>query len=289
MPQLAPRWIRTSVEAAQTARTIQQQISPNDEVVASHARLVGRFADRASVYSLWAIAPYRAMSTWSIRRLPYEGINVESVNKSLAILDAARERLSRDVTHQRDGVWWFTVDCESVFSSSYCPRLQRRSGLGMLREGRRPVVTGPLHGGTPTGGFRRGYVVSRAYWRARRGTTSRARDTHSRRACSGIFEVWGDHDARTASSASRFRPGQAVASPFRSGISIAAQPSRDDGRGLRDRSVRGARSTTTSTSASSATAAVPLNVYRVGMRGLCPVPRPSLTSLHFEIWKSTGK
>jgi uncharacterized membrane protein len=189
MPQLAPRWIRTSVEAAQTARLIQQQISPSDEVVASHG-LVGRFADRASVYSLWAIRTIpRDADVVQFVVSPYEGINVESVNKSLAVLDALANVYHATLRLQRAGVWWFTVDLNQSSSRFAIPSAANDvPAWACFGKAATPYVSGPPAGWHAVGDMRRGYVVSRAYWRAAAGNYVASADLSSRR--NVTFEVW---------------------------------------------------------------------------------------------------
>ncbi len=189
MPQLEPRWIRTSAAAAETAGTIQHRISATDEVVASHG-IVGRFSDRASVYSLWALRTVpRDADVVQFVVSPYDGINVETVNKSLAILDALANVYHATLRYQRDGVWWFTVDLSQSLSSFQLPSgSDDVPGWGCYGKAGAPVVTGPPAQWHATGGFRRGYVVSRAYWRARAGNYVASADIAP--AGPVIFEVW---------------------------------------------------------------------------------------------------
>ena len=189
MPQLEPRWIRTSVEAAQTARAIQRQIGPNDEVVASHG-LVGRFADRASVYSLWAIRTIpRDADVVQFIVSPYEGINVESVNKSLAVLDALANVYHATLRLQRAGVWWFTVDLSQSSSRFAVPSASNDvPAWACFGKAASPYLAGPPAGWHAAGGMRRGYVVSRAYWRAPAGNYLASADLSAR--SNVIFEVW---------------------------------------------------------------------------------------------------
>ncbi len=189
MPELPPHWVRTSSAAAASAESAWKGIAPGDEVATSHG-LIGRFADRASAYSLgWVFIVPRESENVQFVIAPYEGINVESVNRSLAALDVLVNKYGATLRSYQNGVWWLTIGKDNHDTQFVLPEgsddipAWPATGLAGI-----PVVTGPPATWHAHGGYRRGYVMTRAYWRKRAGNYVASVDVAAQ--APGILEVW---------------------------------------------------------------------------------------------------
>jgi predicted membrane protein DUF2079 len=189
MPQLEPHWIRTSAAAAVTARSIEDQIAPQDEVVASHG-LIGRFANRAFVYSLWSLPVVpRDADTVQFVIAPYEGINVESVNKSLASLDVLVREYGAIVRLHENGVWWLTINLAQSATDFALPSgADEVPAWACAGPAGTAVIAGAWVFWYAAGGKEPGYVVARAYWRERAGDYLASADVDAHGPA--MFEVW---------------------------------------------------------------------------------------------------
>jgi hypothetical protein len=193
---------------------VKGAIGPKDEVIASQG-VVGRFADRASVYSLWSIYTIpRDADTVQFIVSPYYGVNVESVNRSLAALDTITH-YGASLSGHGDGIWWFTVDLNSSVSAFRLPEGAFDVPAWASPDvAGRSVVDGPPATWHTAGGNRPGYAVSRVYWRARAGNYEASADleTHG----PALVEVW---DATTDQLLTRayvpVGPRRRVFLPFR--------------------------------------------------------------------------
>jgi uncharacterized membrane protein len=189
MPELVPHWIRTSEAAAATALSIESQIAPTDEVVASHG-MIGRFASRAYAYSLWSlpIVPRDADNVQFVIA-PYEGLNVESVNKSLASLDVLVKDYGAIVRMHENGVWWLTINLAQSASDFAIPSgADDVPAWACTGPAGTAVTEGPWVFWYAAGGKLPGYVVARAYWRERAGDYLASADINARGPA--MFEVW---------------------------------------------------------------------------------------------------
>jgi uncharacterized membrane protein len=166
MPALWPHWIRTPAATALAFTRIKRQIAPTDEVVATQG-LVGRFADRASIYSVWYTRRVpRDADVVQFVIDPFDGVNVESVNHSLAVLDALVNRFNARVRLHDHDAWWLTVglqNADAVYDLP--PGAISVPAWACSASAAEPRTDGPASDWRAYSDHRRGYVVSRDYWR----------------------------------------------------------------------------------------------------------------------------
>jgi hypothetical protein len=189
LPQLYPHWIRTSAATAAVISRVENEMDPSDQVVTTQG-IIGVFAGHREASSLWfgdRPVPWRGERIDFVL-VPYEGINVEPVNRSLAAIDSLIHRYHADIRLYDRGVWWLTV------TGTPGGQLNLPAGADDVPAW---ACTGPAGVtdlfGTPAqwnsyAKNSRGYVVARAYWRERFGNFRASADLVT--SSPAILEVW---------------------------------------------------------------------------------------------------
>lgn len=173
IPKVASRWIAVSSSAAHELSTIQSQIKPDDEVIASQG-VVGQFADRKSVYAVFDAndtVPVTSDTVWVILA-PRQGI--ESSSSSGIEADIGRLANTPGVRMiSGHGIWAFELHPADQTSDIHLDGLKSGQSIpAWTVEGKAAdaVNVGPVAdwyaGSTATSG----YVMSHAYWQLQPGT-----------------------------------------------------------------------------------------------------------------------
>ena len=110
IPQTKSDWLRISATQAGLLSRTLARIPPQDEVVASQG-VVGRFADRATVYDLAGgtttnIIPVSGSTVWFVVT-PNVGIETQPVNGSQGALATLATFLKADLVSKDEGIWVF--------------------------------------------------------------------------------------------------------------------------------------------------------------------------------------
>ncbi len=166
MPNTASHWLRVSPAAASALRSVQHQIGPTDEVIASQG-VSGRFSNRTWIYPILApgALPVRATTVWVIVA-PDQGIETLSVVSSDALIAELAGPLHASLVSDRAGVWAFRWSpppgTHSLTVPSEVPTVPAWATTGAAGKS---VTTGPPADWRAVGTGRAGYVVSGDYWR----------------------------------------------------------------------------------------------------------------------------
>ena len=167
IPQLYPHWVRLSTATASVLDTVRGSVGDDDQVVTTQG-IVGAFAGRKYASALWlgARPTNRRTDMVDFIFVPYEGINVESPNRTLGALDVLVNKYHAQIKLADRGVWWLTVSGGDQGIQFQLPA-KSASVPAWACPGRLAYADlfGPSDRWASVLRNTRGDVVSRAYWR----------------------------------------------------------------------------------------------------------------------------
>jgi len=167
IPPMFPHWLRTSAATGSVLRTVYNSIPAGHEVITTQG-VIGRFASHKYAGVFWFGNPrfVRYASDVDFVVVPYEGINVESVNKSLTILDMLTRDFRARVRLHEHGVWWLSFGSETPYKSfRFADTSQEVPAWACAGPQGAADISGPVYQWAAMSRNARGYVISRAYWR----------------------------------------------------------------------------------------------------------------------------
>ena len=167
IPELPIHWVRISSDQARVLRQVKAGIGNKDQVLATQG-VVGAFADRAAVGDFW-FNPHipREANDVQIVVAPFSGVNVESVNRSLTILDTMVTKYNARVRLHDQDIWWLTTGGLGDTTTAFDIPAGQDSvpGWACAGEAAYPITEGPPSEWHAFSNYARGYVIARAYWR----------------------------------------------------------------------------------------------------------------------------
>ncbi len=166
LPPMKSTWVRVSAAQARTLDSLERQIEPEDEVVASQG-VVGRFADRSGVYDLTGgneHIPVTAGTVWFIV-VPDAGIETQSVNGALGTIAQVSGLRARLVSHA-GGIWAFRWrPPSSVRALNFPDRPATVPAWTVPGPAGVTVADGRVLDWRVTTNGKAGYIVSGDYWK----------------------------------------------------------------------------------------------------------------------------
>jgi hypothetical protein len=193
IPAAEGNWLRISGKQAAVLQSLNQRIPVNDEVVVSQG-VVGRFADRTTVYDLVQntnIIPVSGRTIWFVV-VPNSGIENQQVDAAMSTIGRLADSLHARLMLHAAGIWAFRWQRPPskrrlVFADdpASIPGWAAAGPSGVA------VLAGPTARWRAASDGHRGYVVAGDYWR--RPTGSYEMQVSLSSATTVYAEVWDDN------------------------------------------------------------------------------------------------
>ncbi len=168
-PHVPTHWIRVSPRSAQVLSEAQSAIPASAEVITNQG-IVGRFADRTSVYPIMGgtVFPVTSRPVYLVLA-PYQGTRLGSVRQTASELTALAHQANAKLVLFRSGVYVWKITHPSrriILNDSE----QNVAAWAFHSQTGTPVVGGPPRSWYVAGLGHNGNVIDQAYWRETPGT-----------------------------------------------------------------------------------------------------------------------